>query len=53
MNIRNKYVLIIIAVVHDQNTIIELSPDYKLQSEDIIVVIGKVQNIRKLERALS
>ena len=53
INIRKKYGLNIIAVEHDQNTIIELSPDYKLQSEDIIVVIGKVQNIRKLERALS
>ena len=53
INIRKKYGLNIIAIEHDQNTIIELSPDYKLQSEDIIVVIGKVQNIRKLERALS
>ena len=53
INIRKKYGLNIIAIEHDQNTIIELSPDYKLQSEDIIVVIGKVQKIRKLERALS
>ncbi|MBD9157748.1 MAG: TrkA family potassium uptake protein [Lachnospiraceae bacterium] len=53
INIRKKYGLNIIAIEHDQNTIIELSPDYKLQSEDIIVVIGKVQNIRELERALS
>ena len=53
INIRKKYGLNIIAIEHDQNTIIELSPDYKLQSEDIIVVIGKVQNIRKLERALT
>ena len=53
INIRKKYGLNIIAIEHDQNTIIELSPDYKLQSEDIIVVIGKVQNIRKLERDLA
>ena len=53
IKIRKKYGLNIIAIEHDQNTIIELSPDYKLQSEDIIVVIGKVQNIRKLERALT
>ena len=53
INLRERFGLNIIAIEHDQNTIIELSPDYKLQSEDIIVVIGKVQNIRKLERALS
>lgn len=53
INIRKKYGLNIIAIEHDQNTIIELSPDYKLQSEDIIIVIGKVQNIRKLERDLA
>ena len=53
INIRKKYSLNIIAIEHEQNTLIEFTPDYELKAEDIIVVIGKIQNIRKLERALS
>lgn len=53
INIRKKYSLNIIAIEHEQNTLIEFTPDYELKAEDIIVVIGKIQNIRKLERALA
>lgn len=53
INIRKKYGLNIIAIEHRQDTLIEFAPDYELTPEDIIVVIGKIQNIRKLERALA
>lgn len=53
INLRKKYGLNIIAIEHDQNTLIEFTPDYELKAEDIIVVIGKIQNIRKLERDLA
>ena len=53
INIRKKYSLNIIAIEHQQDTIIEFAPDYEFLKEDIIVVIGKLQNIRKFERAFS
>ena len=53
INIRKKYSLNIIAIEHQQDTIIEFAPDYEFLKEDIIVVIGKLQNIRKFERACS
>ena len=53
INIRKKYSLNIIAIEHHQDTIIEFAPDYEFLEEDIIVVIGKLQNIRKFERAFS
>ena len=53
INIRKKYGLNIIAIEHQQDTLIEFAPDYELLDEDIIVVIGKLQNIRKFERAFS
>ena len=53
INIRKKYSLNIIAIKHQQDTIIEFAPDYEFLKEDIIVVIGKLQNIRKFERAFS
>lgn len=53
INIRKKYSLNIIAIEHQQDTIIEFTPDYEFLKEDIIVVIGKLQNIRKFERAFS
>ena len=53
INIRKKYSLNIIAIEHQQDTIIEFAPDYEFLEEDIIVVIGKLQNIRKFERAFS
>ena len=53
INIRKKYGLNIIAIEHRQDTLIEFTPDYELKAEDIIVVIGKIQNIRKLEWTLA
>ena len=53
INIRKKYSLNIIAIEQQQDTIIEFAPDYEFLEEDIIVVIGKLQNIRKFERAFS
>ena len=53
INIRKKYSLNIIAIEHQQDTIIEFAPDYEFLEEDLIVVIGKLQNIRKFERAFS
>ena len=53
INIRKQYSLNILAIEHQQDTIIEFAPDYEFLKEDIIVVIGKLQNIRKFERAFS
>lgn len=50
--IRNKYKLNIIAIENKDNTIIEINPDYKFKENDIIVVIGKNDNIKKFENYL-
>jgi len=31
---------------------IEISPDYQFEPEDVIVVIGKIENINRLEREM-
>lgn len=49
VDIRKKYKLNIIAVEHDGKIITEINPDYRFVKEDVIVVIGKKENIRKLE----
>lgn len=51
--IRNEFNLNIIALERDEETIIELDPNYILRENDLIVVIGKKRNIRKLEEYLS
>ena len=43
--IRHKYRLNIIAIENGDETDIEVMPDYRLRHGDIIVVIGKVDNI--------
>ena len=43
--IRQKYKLNIIAIENGRDTNIEVTPDYRLKADDIIVVIGKVNNI--------
>lgn len=53
VNIRAKYNLNIIALEHNGETTTEISPDCVLHQEDNIVVIGKKENIRKLENYLS
>ena len=50
--IRPKYNLNIIAIENDRTTNIEISPSYRLQPDDIMVVIGKVNNIDRFEESL-
>ena len=47
--IRRKYKLNIIAIENGRDTNIEVAPDYRLKADDIIVVIGKVDNIDAFE----
>ena len=52
-NIRRKYNLDIIAIEHDRSTDIEVSPDYRFVKDDIVVVIGKVENVKRFERDMA
>lgn len=49
LDIRKEYGLNIIAIENERNTNIEVSPQYRLEKEDVIVVIGKVNNIDRFE----
>ena len=51
-NIRKKYKLNIIAIEGNGETILEISPDYVLKEKDLIVVIGKKNNINSFEEFL-
>ena len=51
-NCRKKYGLNIIAIQKGHNTMIEISPDYQFEPEDVIVVIGKIENINRLEQEM-
>ena len=50
--IRNEFNLNIIAVERDEETMIEVDPEYILRENDLIVVIGKKANIRRFEEYL-
>ena len=52
-NIRRKYNLNILAIEHDRSTDIEVSPDYRFVKDDIVVVIGKVENVKRFERDMA
>ena len=52
-NIRRKYNLNIIAIEHGNSTDIEVSPDYHFSKGDIVVVIGKVDNVKGFERDMA
>ena len=52
-NIRRKYNLNIIAIEHGNSTDIEVSPDYHFSKGDIVVVIGKVDNVKRFERDMA
>lgn len=52
-NFRQKFNLNIIALEQKGETTTEISPDYVLQADDNIVVIGQHSNIKKLEAYLS
>lgn len=51
-NLRSKYNINIIALEHDGNTTTEITPDCMLRENDKMVVVGKKENIRKLETFL-
>ena len=51
LQIRLKYNLNIIAIENSGNTNIEVSPQYRLNSDDVLVVIGKVNNIDRFEQS--
>lgn len=48
--IRRKYQLNIIALENNSETNIEIMPDYHFKQNDIIVVIGKTENMDKFEK---
>ena len=52
-NIRRKYNLNIIAIERGNSTDIEVSPDYHFSKGDIVVVIGKVDNVKRFERDMA
>ena len=47
--IRKKYHLNVIAIESEKETTIEVRPDYRLQDGDVIVVIGKIDNMDRFE----
>lgn len=49
LNIRKKYGLNIIAVQNGHETNIEIAPDYRFREGDVLVVIGKIKNIDRME----
>ena len=49
LNVRKKYGLNIIAIESDGNTEIEIAQEYRIRKDDILVVIGKMDNICKFE----
>lgn len=51
---RNRFNLTVIAVITEAgDTLTDIRPDYRLQANDIIVVIGSKENIERLEQYLS
>lgn len=52
LDLRKKYGLNIIAIETNGTTDIEISPKYRIQREDVLVVIGKVGNIQKFEKII-
>lgn len=51
-SIRNKYQLNIIALQHGNITITEITPNLELKENDIVVLVGNKENIRKFESFL-
>jgi trk system potassium uptake protein TrkA len=51
--IRNKYKLNIIALQHGNETITDITADLELNEDDIMVVVGNKENIRKFESYLT
>lgn len=53
LDIRKRFNLNIIAIVRENETIVEITPDLKLNANDLIAVVGKKNNIIKFERFLT
>lgn len=51
--IRNRFKLNIIAIEHNGKTTTDITPELKLYEEDVIVVVGKRDNIRSFEQFLT
>lgn len=47
--IRRRYQLNIIAIENESGTNIEIMPEYRFQSDDILIVIGKTDNMDRFE----
>ena len=52
-DLRRRFGLNIIAMEKGETTDIEVLPDYRFEKDDIVVVIGKKENMRKFEQYLS
>lgn len=52
IGVRQNYGLNIIAIEQGTETNIEVMPDYRLQEEDVMVVIGKVNNIDRFGKSI-
>ncbi|NLC32050.1 MAG: TrkA family potassium uptake protein [Clostridiales bacterium] len=50
VDLRKKYGLNIIAIVRGEETIVEIQPDLKLKTDDLIVVIGRKENVLRFEK---
>lgn len=53
LNIRKKFGLNIIALEHNKDITIEITPDLILGSDDILTVVGRKENIEKFEKYFS
>ena len=51
--LRKKFRLNIIALQHDEKTITDITPELQLHENDILVVVGKKEHIRKFESFLT
>jgi trk system potassium uptake protein TrkA len=52
-NIRKKYRLNIIAIEHDNKTTTDITPDLALHENDVMVVVGKKDHIKRFENYLT
>lgn len=53
LNFRKKFGLNIIAIVRENETIVEITPDLQLNTNDLIAVVGTKDSIIKFERHLT
>lgn len=52
VNFRKRFGLNIIAIVRNGETIVEITPEIVLNEDDIVVVVGKKDNINKFDQVL-